>query len=431
MKKELGILSVFVLFSCFAFSQKKLYYFSGSDWCAPCIKFKSDFIDSKDFKGLVDSLEIDFEILDFPQRKKGVTKEYRKHCDSLAAIYNREGSFPKLISVAELGIHIFNHKSPASNLISELKENFPSKNEFLEESKLLMGSTFKLKVAGADLDSDSIFKTSWKLLMDIEEQISSWDSLSLTSTINRNAGLKSIKVPYEYFKLISYCKTISGTTQGAFDITVKPALNIWDWKKGQIPSDSLIESIKGDVGFEFIELNEKDTSVYLNKKGTKLDFGAIGKGYAADKLVKFWKDSFDLTDGLVDAGGDLVRLNNYDYLLVLIPNPKKPNSVKFELNVAFKSIVTSGEYYRSFEVDSVKYSHIIDPRTCKPTKSDLVSVTVFAPNGTMADALATAISVLGKEAGVNLVNQLPGVEAILISSSGGEFYSDGVWVAIE
>ncbi len=426
MKKKICILSAFFLIYYSAFSQQQLYYFSGSDWCAPCINFKSNFIESKDFIKLIDSLNINFEILDFPQKKKGLSKKYLKKCDSLANIYNKNGSFPKLVSITENSIITHDHNISNAKLINNLRRTFHFKSLFFEEKKLIMGSVFKLKIECDSLNADRIFNASWRFLNEIENSISSWDSSSITSLVNKNAGIKSVTVPIEYFKLVSFCKKISESTQGAFDITVKSALLIWDWKKEEIPKDSIIELVKNNIGSRFIELNESDTSIYLTKRGVSIDFGAIGKGYAADKLIEFWKKKFSLKNGVVDAGGDLVKLNSEKGVFVFVPNPMSPKDTKFKIEVYSNSIVTSGDYYRNFEVNGERYSHIIDPKTCRPTKSEITSVTVIAPNGTIGDALATAITVLGRDTGLNLVNQLPGVEAIMILSSGDAFYSKGV-----
>lgn len=182
--------------------------------------------------------------------------------------------------------------------------------------------------------------------------------------------------------------------------------------------------MKNNIGSRFIELNESDTSICLTKRGVSIDFGAIGKGYTADKLIEFLKKKFSLKNGVIDAGGDLDKLNSEKG--VFVPNPMSPKDTKFKIEVYSNSIVTSGDYYRRFEVNSERYSHIIDPKTCRPTKSEITSVTVIAPNGIIGDALATAITVLGKDTGLDLVNQLPGVEDVMILSSGDAFYSKGV-----
>ncbi len=428
--KQFTILaSVFVL-SLPLFSQRKLYYFSGSDWCVSCIKFKKEVIESNKFRGFIKRSEIDFEILDFPQRKKGLTKSYINHCDSLASLYNKEGSFPKLVSVDSGEAFTHNLKKAIPFLLAEIDSIFSPLINKIQSSKKIMGSRFKFTIKNR-ADSSIIFQEGWSLIEKIEKEISSWDSLSLTSKINRNAGLSPLKVPIEFFKLVEYCKNTSEITQGAFDITVKPAVKIWDWKKSTVPSEESVDSVLSIVGSKYIQLNESDTTVFLKKKGVELDFGAVGKGYAADKVIQMWENEFNLNYGVVDAGGDIVAIENEDKLHVIIPNPENPNGVKYEIGVSANAVVTSGDYFRSFQIENKKYSHIINPKTCKPVESSVSSVTVIAPNGLMGDALATAITVLGEVVGIGLINQLPDVEAIINKTDGSEFFSEGIITTYE
>jgi thiamine biosynthesis lipoprotein len=421
------ILVVFYFFGClFGWSQRSVYFFSGSDWCSSCIKFKKEVVDSELFKGFVKESKITFEILDFPQRKKGLSKRYQNYCDSMASIYNREASFPKLISNIDGVVRVYNCKLELQNLVKELKKSLPIVTASYSQIKKKMDSPFILKITGNIKDTASIFQKSWAFIDSVENSISSWDSLSITNSLVKYAGIEPIKVPLEYYNLIQYCIKMSEVTQGAFDVTIKPALQIWDWRKGKIPSDSLVNSIKCMVGYEKIKMNLEDTSIYLTEKGMKIDLGGIGKGYVADRLVEFWSEKLIIDYGSVNAGGDIVRTKNHKKTFFYIPDPKNTKKAKYEITFLGNSIVTSGDYFRKFERNSELFSHIIDPKTCRPTKSGISSITVISPNGIMGDALATAISVMGKNAGLDLINQLPNVEGIIIMSNGQEFRSKKV-----
>lgn len=410
-----------VILSSNLFAQEKLYYFSGSDWCAPCIKFKKEFIESEEFKSFKSDQSIDFEILDFPQRKKGLTKAYQNHCDSLANLYNQEGSFPKLIGVWEGNVKIYNHKQPSESLLRELKKDFTLKIASLKSTQKLMGSIFNIEIKGGQ---EELIDKTWLAIKNIERSISSWDSTSYTSLINRNAGVQPVKVPIQLFTTIKACLTLSKATQGAFDITVKPALEIWNWKKGVVPSDNQINNVKQLVGFEKMVLNDSDTTVYLPIVGMGIDFGAFGKGLAADRIIKDWRSIEGLEFGIIDAGGDINILGGPEK--IVIPNPNKSNEVLYTLNVQNSAIVTSGDYVRFFEVNGRKYSHIIDPRTCKPVNNGISSVTVVGPKASVADGLATAITVLGEEVGIDLINQLSGFEVVIVKSDGTDYVSKGI-----
>ena len=224
----------FSLFLCFivlslSLSAQKLYYFSGSDWCSPCIQFKRSFIDSEEFNFFLTQSHVDFEILDFPQRDKKLSKGYKTKRDSLAELYNKEGSFPKLVGVSDSGFVRFDHHQTKEGLINELKKYFGKKSADYKSTRFMMGSEFQLTINDIE-DSVDYFQKSWSFIQATQNLISAWDTASVTSLLNRNAGLQKVKVPYEYFQLVKQCVEISDLTQGAFDISIRPALEIWDWK---------------------------------------------------------------------------------------------------------------------------------------------------------------------------------------------------------
>ncbi len=419
----------FSLFLCFivlslSLSAQKLYYFSGSDWCSPCIQFKRSFIDSEEFKNFLTQSRVDFEILDFPQRDKKLSKGYKTKRDSLAELYNKEGSFPKLVVVSDSGFLRFDHHQTKEGLIKELEKYFGKKSAHYKSTRFMMGSEFQLTINDIE-DSVDCFQKSWSFIQATQNLISAWDTASITSLLNRNAGRQKVKVPYEYFQLVKQCVEISDLTQGAFDVSIRPALEIWDWKKAEVPSKQKIDSVLSLVNYKNIELNIEDTTIFLKRKGMKLDFGAVGKGYVADRLKYFWVDSLDLKMGAINAGGDLVFLGD-KRRGVTVPNPHKSNEGLFTFDLEINSIVTSGDYVRNFEKEGRRYSHIIDPKTCVPIDNGITSVTILGSSGTLNDILATAVAVLGEDVGLNLIEQIPGVEIVLVRSDGKEVFSSGV-----
>ena len=289
-----------------------------------------------------------------------------------------------------------------------------------------MGSEFKLTLCLTNSDSlSNAFKNGWKEIDRVEKLISSWIISSEVSRINQAAGIRAVIVSKELYQLLKYSNEIYQLTQGAFDLTIKPALNIWNWKTGKIPSNKEISKAKNLVGFQNIIFNDSIFSVFLPKKGMLLDLGGIGKGYASWCVAELWKRN-GITEGAINAGGDLFVFgeacskNDWD---ISIKNPFKKNEIIYTVKQTNISIATSGDYERFFEIDSLKYSHILNPKTCKPIKG-ITSVTVFAYNPTFADALATSISVMGVTVGLDLINQIDGVEAVFILSDGTVFLSD-------
>jgi thiamine biosynthesis lipoprotein len=263
----------------------------------------------------------------------------------------------------------------------------------------------------------------------IEKMISSWDSHSFTSKINKNAGVKPIKVPKELFNLIQRALAISKLTDGAFDISYASMDKIWkfDGSMHTFPSkESIIKSIE-KVGYRNIILDKKEQTVFLLKEGMKIGFGAIGKGFAADK-AKELLISNGVQAGIINASGDMNTWGKQPVgksWQVAITNPMDKDKVFAILPIDEGAVVTSGNYEKFVEFNGIRYTHIINPKTGYPSHG-IISVSVFAANAELADALATSIFVMGKEVGINRVNQLPNIACIIIDDKGDIYTSKGI-----
>ncbi len=286
----------------------------------------------------------------------------------------------------------------------------------------LMGTRFDISV----VVNDSAKATQYiDLAVDeisrIERLISSWDQNSQTSLINRNAGIKSVKVDAELFNLIKRSLAISKLTDGAFDISYASMDKIWkfDGTMKVMPSEKEIKNSVSKIGYQNIILNEENQTVFLKLQGMKIGFGAIGKGYAADK-TKNLLISKGVKAGIINASGDMNtwgKQANGDYWKVAITNPLNKKNAFGLLPIKSGAVVTSGNYEKYITLDGKQYSHIIDPRSGYPS-SGIISVTVFASKAELADALATSIFVMGVEVGINRINQLPKIECIIIDDKG-------------
>lgn len=286
----------------------------------------------------------------------------------------------------------------------------------------LMGSRFDITVVAEDsVTANDYIDLAVGEISRIEKLISSWNPGSQTSAINRKAGVEPVKVDQELFDLIFRANKISELTDGAFDISYASMDRIWkfDGSMTEIPAEEEIAASVSKVGYRKILLNEADTSVFLSEKGMKIGFGAIGKGYAADK-AKQLLIARGATAGIINASGDMNtwgRQPSGDDWQVAIVNPMNKNKVFALLPIKNGAVVTSGDYEKYVNFDGVRYTHIIDPRTGYPA-SGIVSATVFAPKAELADALATSIFVMGIEVGLDRVNQLPQIECVLIDDQG-------------
>lgn len=299
------------------------------------------------------------------------------------------------------------------------------------EVLLLMGSRFEITVVANDANQarDGIALAKAEI-QGIEALISSWNDDSQTSQINANAGKQTVVVDFELYSLIERCKGISELTRGAFDISAVVVNRIWkfDGSMKALPSPDEVSHLKPLINYKNIILNPQDTSVFLQSKGMSIGFGSIGKGYAAQQAAILLQEN-GVTSGLINAGGDLYAWGhqaNGDNWQVAITDPKNKEQAKSWLSIENQAIVTSGDYEKRVRFEDKYYSHIIDPRTALPVENNLKSVSVLASNAELADALATALFVLGSEIGLYLVNQLPQVEALFITAEGEIIYSDKI-----
>lgn len=294
----------------------------------------------------------------------------------------------------------------------------------------LMGSRFDITVVAKDsVTANGHIDIAVAEITRIEKLISSWDVASQTSEINKNAGIQPVQVDIELYQLIERAIGISKLTDGAFDITYASMDKIWtfDGSMTEMPNEEITKASVSKVGFQNIILDNKNHTVFLKNFGMKIGFGAIGKGYAADK-AKALLIKKGVTAGIINASGDMntwgVQPKGEPWK-VAITNPLNKNKAFALLPISNGAVVTSGNYEKFVTFNNKRYSHIIDPRTGYPA-SGIVSVTVFAPKAELADALATSVFVMGVETGLNRINQLPKIECIIIDDKGNITKSNNI-----
>lgn len=287
---------------------------------------------------------------------------------------------------------------------------------------ILMGCSFEL---AATSDNDTV---SWAAvragineITRIERLISSWESSSQTSEINRMAGIHPVKVDKELYDLIFRAKKVSVLTDGAFDISFASMNKIWhfDGTDQPWPDSALVKEACAKIDYRKILLNPLDTSVYL-PEGMKIGFGAIGKGYAANKARQVMRAMSGVRGGVVNASGDLISWGESpttDGWRIIIANPLHKNQPMAWLQTDDLAVVTSGDYEKYFTSNGRRYAHIINPKTGYPT-TGIASVTIICPDAELADALATSVFVMGLKSGMELINHLNNVEGIIIDDEG-------------
>ena len=283
----------------------------------------------------------------------------------------------------------------------------------------LMGNRFEISILANDEDyANANIDLAVAEISRIEKLLTTFSNDSVTFQINENAGIQPVVVPKEVFDLIFRCQMISKMTQGAFDISygsIDKKFWNFDLNMTSLPDKDVAKKTVELINYENIILNKNDQTVFLKNKGMRIGFGGIGKGYAAECAKKILKQN-GIESGIVNSAGDLTAWGyqeNGEAWTIGIADPNKKESVFSTFNITNTSVATSGNYEKFVLIDGKKYSHTIDPKTGYPI-SGIKSVTIIAENAEIADALATPVTVMGIEVGLNFINQIPNIGCIII-----------------
>ena len=285
---------------------------------------------------------------------------------------------------------------------------------------LLTSDSYSAKAANTAIDS------AIEEIKRVTQVFSEWEPNSEISAVNQAAGEKAVPVSPEVFRLISEALRISELSSGKFDITFKSAGKLWDFRKKTIPEAAELKRAAASINYQHVVLDEEKQTVFLTKAGTQIGLGGIAKGYAIDRAVQVIRNAgFEVF--YINAGGDLYASsgasikdnakNSAKRWKVGIQHPDNTDSLIAVLPVANGAVATSGDYERYFEKNGIRYHHIIDPDTGYPANQSR-SVTVLTSRAYLADALATAVFVLGPETGVTLIENMPEAEVLIIDKRG-------------
>jgi len=277
-----------------------------------------------------------------------------------------------------------------------------------------MGTQFSVKLAAGDAVSDAIWleKDIKAALADVEQMMSTYLPGSETSRFNSSTSTDWQGVSEEFCLSVEEALAISTLTGGSFDITVGPLVNLWGFGPGDIidepPADEDISTMLESVGYEHLQADCAQPALKKDIAELTLDMSAIGKGYATDRVAAILNES-DIENYLVEIGGELrLRGHNADNakwaigIEAPLPNQRRPHTI---LRLSDTAMATSGDYRNYFEAGGTRYSHTIDTRTGWPVTHSLASVTVVDEDGYRADALATALLVMGPDAGMELATR--------------------------
>lgn len=327
-----------------------------------------------------------------------------------------------ILLILMLALIIFT-RSKNSNLL-EINENIVS-----EKSFYVLGTIIYLKAFGNN--SEKAINEAIDRLSEIDDKMSAFKDTSEISRINKSAGINQEIVSSNTFSLIEDAIKYSQLSGGTFDPTIRPLVSLWGigTKFERKPKEYEIKEKLKLVSYKDIILNKKDSTIGLKQRNQSIDVGGIAKGYAADEIIKIFKNH-NIKSAIIDLGGNIFVLGNKENGLNWNVGIQDPFKVRGEhigiLSLKNKSVVTSGCYERFFMKDNEKFHHIIDPSTGYPSKSTVVSATIISDKSIDGDGLSTGVYIMGIEKAMNLIESISGIDAIFITEDKRVYATSGV-----
>jgi thiamine biosynthesis lipoprotein len=390
-----------------------LINFSGSDWCGPCIRLRKEILESATFEDYAKD-HLVLVRADFPRQKKNQLDAGQiKRNEALADKYNPDGKFPFTLLVDKNGKVL----KKWDGFPNETKNNLAVHQRALR----LMGNRFEISVVGDNAAlAQAHIDSAIAEINRIEKLLTTFSDDSQTNLINHNAGISPVQVDREVFDLIARSIKISDITQGAFDITYGSNMT-------QLPDAETARKAVKLINYKNVVLDEENITVFLKEKGMRIGFGGIGKGYAAERAKLFLKQH-GVESGIVNASGDLTAWGvqpDGNKWTIGIANPDLKHEIFSYLNISDLAIATSGNYEKFAVIGGKKYSHTINPHTGLPV-GGIKSVTIITTNAEVADAMATPVMIMGIKVGLDLINQMKNIAAVIIDDNNNLYTSNNI-----
>lgn len=295
----------------------------------------------------------------------------------------------------------------------------------------LMGNHFEFSAVSSDEGkAKDAIGYAIQEVQRLEQLLTTFNESSQTNRINAAAGIKPVHVDKEVFDLVDRSLKISALTQGAFDITYGSMdKSLWNFDIGMssLPDEITAKAMIRLINYQNIILDRSEQTVFLKEKGMRIGFGGMGKGYAAD-CAKAVMVRQGINCGIVNAAGDLTvwgQQPSGEPWTIGIADPDRKDLPFASMTLSDISVATSGNYEKYAMIGGRKYSHTIDPKTGYPVQG-IKSVSVICRNAEIADAMATPVMVMGIRAGLHLINQVKGIECIIVDEDNVVYTSKNI-----
>lgn len=253
----------------------------------------------------------------------------------------------------------------------------------------------------------------------------SYDGINNIKSINENSGVTPVVVDEKIIELLLFSKDMYNKTAHTVNVCAGPIISLWknSLEKGKLPMQRDINKTKELIDFNNLLINDEDNTVYLKKKGCSIDVGAVAKGFVCEDIKEFL-NSVGFKKGIINIGGNVLIVGEKgekESFKVGIKNPFGSGNL-YNVLVNDKSVVTSGDYERFYEIDGKRYNHIINTNTLSPSSLNK-SVTIICNNSALADALSTALFIMDYTEGIKLIDSIENCEALIIDEKGAEYFS--------
>jgi thiamine biosynthesis lipoprotein len=299
----------------------------------------------------------------------------------------------------------------------------PVQAEWFQRTESIMGTRIYVELWHDDASAATqLMQAVMDEMHRIDELMSPYKDTAQLAIVNRDAASRPVAVTPELFDLIVRSNHFSDLSGGAFDITFASLGHQFDYRQSVKPDKQHQQQATALINYKALQLDSKAHTVFFPKAGMRIDLGGIAKGYAVDNAIRILQQA-GVTNGIVTAGGDSRLLGDHRGRpwMMGIKHPRGESHV-VSLPLENVALSTSGDYERYFEADGVRYHHIIDPKKGDSAR-EVVSATIIADDATTSDALSTTLFILGVSKGLELVNRMQNVSAILIDNKGKIHYS--------
>jgi thiamine biosynthesis lipoprotein len=300
----------------------------------------------------------------------------------------------------------------------------PAATGWLRREQAIMGTAIvvELRAADARLGAAAVAAVMGEMHR-IDRRMSPHKPDSELSRINHGAGTRAVPVSDEMFRLLMRAQRFASLSAGAFDITYAAVGHLYDYRAGVRPDEAALQAAQAAVGWQNLELDDRTRTVRFLKPGMRIDLGGFAKGHAVDNAIALLQQ-LGIQHAYVAAGGDSRVLGSRDGRpwTVAIRDPRRAGEVVAVLPLEETAISTSGDYERYFDERHpdgavTRHHHLIDPASGRSPR-EVTSVTVLAPDGLTAEALSKVVFVLGTARGLELLETMPGVDAVIIDAQG-------------